>query len=116
MKELRKSIEYRKKAYLSYRHSLDNNLETRIKKRLQTNKYYKKNTIKRREQRKKSYQLNKLKEKARYISKNIPTKEQCTLCGSKLSLEKHHDDYNKPLEVITLCSICHGKYHRKVLI
>jgi transcriptional regulator with XRE-family HTH domain len=37
----------------------------------------------------------------------------CTVCGNKDS-EGHHEDYNKPLEVIWLCSKHHGERHRVI--
>jgi len=36
----------------------------------------------------------------------------CTKCGKQTEkLHKHHHDYTKPLEVVWLCSPCHGKAH-----
>jgi hypothetical protein len=38
----------------------------------------------------------------------VPLKDKCEICGSTEDLEKHHKDYGKPLEVLTLCRICHN--------
>lgn len=40
-------------------------------------------------------------------------KEECEQCGLKCKTQGHHEDYSKPLEVIWLCTICHGEKHRK---
>jgi len=42
-------------------------------------------------------------------SQKIPHKEKCEWCGSDYILQKHHPNYLKPLEVITLCINCHCK-------
>ena len=38
-------------------------------------------------------------------------KEACERCGSDADLHMHHDDYSKPLDVITLCRTCHEAVH-----
>jgi hypothetical protein len=38
----------------------------------------------------------------------------CERCGAApKQLHKHHPDYSKPLDIIWLCSKCHGLAHRK---
>jgi len=39
--------------------------------------------------------------------------ESCEDCGKKTKLQKHHEDYSKPLDVNWLCTKCHGIRHRK---
>jgi hypothetical protein len=56
-------------------------------------------------------------EKSRARSKrqyNIPLKTSCEKCGVSEKLEGHHPDYDKPLEVITLCKDCHEFIHSKL--
>lgn len=44
----------------------------------------------------------------------IERKKSCEECGAKnVRLEKHHEDYSKPLEFLFLCCKCHGKTKRK---
>ncbi len=50
---------------------------------------------------------------AHILSKNIPLKSCCEICGSKDKLEKHHWNYNKPLLVNALCKPCHTIQHVK---
>jgi len=37
----------------------------------------------------------------------VPLDKQCKICGSTENLQRHHPDYSKPLEVVTLCRTCH---------
>jgi len=39
----------------------------------------------------------------------------CPACGLEKFVEGHHEDYSKPLEVIWMCSKCHGKHHAGLL-
>jgi len=41
----------------------------------------------------------------------LPIGEQCSECGSTENLVRHHPDYSKPKQVITLCDSCHRKLH-----
>lgn len=40
---------------------------------------------------------------------------ECECCLEARSVEAHHEDYTKPLEVVWLCRQCHGKKHRKAV-
>lgn len=42
-------------------------------------------------------------------------KSNCEYCGETEGLHKHHEDYSKPLEVVTLCNDCHHKLHRGII-
>jgi hypothetical protein len=37
----------------------------------------------------------------------VPLKPNCEICGGIERLGRHHKDYGKPLEVLTLCKVCH---------
>lgn len=40
--------------------------------------------------------------------------DKCPECGeTDLKVHAHHNDYTKPLDVIWMCSECHGLRHRK---
>jgi DNA-directed RNA polymerase subunit M/transcription elongation factor TFIIS len=40
--------------------------------------------------------------------------ENCSVCGKKPNyfLLKHHENYDKPWDILWVCSRCHSKYHR----
>lgn len=42
-----------------------------------------------------------------YARRYAPLKDKCEQCGSIENLQRHHFDYSKPLDVITLCKKCH---------
>jgi hypothetical protein len=37
----------------------------------------------------------------------------CEICKKECKTDGHHEDYNKPLEVIWMCSQCHLYHHQK---
>jgi len=43
----------------------------------------------------------------------IPFGPQCESCGATVNLERHHPDYNKPLDVQTLCSSCNKLFRSR---
>jgi hypothetical protein len=43
----------------------------------------------------------------------IKSNDACYNCGGKTNLEKHHPNYNQPLNIIILCRKCHHKIHSK---
>lgn len=46
---------------------------------------------------------------------NITKPLNCERCATnKTRIEGHHDDYSKPLEVMWLCTRCHGDRHREL--
>lgn len=42
---------------------------------------------------------------------NIKFDKRCEMCGIVEGLQFHHEDYNKPLEFMVLCKVCHGRKH-----
>ena len=52
---------------------------------------------------------------ARAITRGDLACEPCSVCGREDS-QAHHDDYDKPLDVIWLCPPCHSKRHKMLKI
>jgi len=49
-----------------------------------------------------------------YESGQIKKPSKCEICAEKTAvLHAHHDDYDKPLDIIWVCPKCHGKLHIK---
>jgi hypothetical protein len=42
----------------------------------------------------------------------VPLGSHCVLCGATKNLQRHHPDYSKPLEIVTLCQPCHFRVHQ----
>jgi hypothetical protein len=69
---------------------------------------------KRREIRERYEERNPEKIAAQRQAQRIPLASQCKQCGGTETLHRHHPDYSKPLEIVTLCSGCHGRAHLDV--
>ena len=93
--------------------------ERSSKRRLQKNKWVKKNTEYLKQKNKEYYKKNKFKFKARRLLNDaikrgqVMRAEICSKCSSSLKIEGHHENYDKPFEVIWLCERCHKEHHRK---
>jgi len=48
----------------------------------------------------------------RYIRLGRIEKLPCQVCGSNIKTEAHHEDYDKPLDVIWLCRKHHAEIHK----
>jgi hypothetical protein len=40
--------------------------------------------------------------------------DACEQCGKIWKIQAHHENYEKPMDVNWLCSVCHGEKHRKI--
>ena len=52
---------------------------------------------------------------ARAIRNGKLVRQPCVRCGEQKSLA-HHEDYDKPLDVMWLCQPCHKQRHKELLI
>lgn len=46
------------------------------------------------------------------IKIKIPKNKLCEVCNKNLAVERHHEDYNKPKDIIFICKKCHGLTRR----
>lgn len=73
-----------------------------------------------REYGKKRYQKDKARNLVRaktrsYVKTGLLVKpEVCENCQENIRLEAHHTDYDKPLEVMWLCNLCHKQQHGRI--
>jgi len=74
--------------------------------------YYQKHREEILERQREYYKKNKPKRSAKAQAYHkTPLDIKCEVCGSSQNLERHHRDYSKPLEVVTLCRSCHTQLH-----
>ena len=93
--------------------------------------YYENNKQKIKKIQQKKYQINKnsIKQKIKKYKKKYPEKikahnianrgikipegQLCVICKKRLAKHKHHNDYDKPLEVLFVCVKCHWRLHNE---
>lgn len=74
-------------------------------------KYYEENKAKKKKWRLQYKNKHKTEMHANALAKRVELAETCTVCGVEENLERHHPDYSKPLDVVTLCRSCHKRIH-----
>lgn len=52
------------------------------------------------------------KRKAHVAARKLPRPASCSDCGAVGKVHGHHEDYDKPLDVVWLCPKCHVAAHR----
>ena len=46
------------------------------------------------------------------VHAGLLTRKPCEVCGSDKHIHAHHDDYDRPLDVVWLCPVHHFERHR----
>jgi hypothetical protein len=49
------------------------------------------------------------------IKKGVLLPQNCIRCNEE-KVVAHHEDYNKPLEIVWLCQPCHKQRHKEILL
>jgi len=119
---IEKIKKYRKRYYQEHKkEEKERQKEFYKENKQEVKKYHQENKEKRNKQLKKYNQIPKMKIKIkarREANQNIkiPKYKLCEICNKNNAVEKHHQDYNKPLEVKFLCVECHNKIIKEVNI
>jgi hypothetical protein len=114
-KKLEENPNYWKERYKDRITKNPNFLKKMVKVRGIKNENYRKNNLEYYRKSQRKYAKN---NPNKIISQQIADRKtklgkSCEICGSTEKLQRHHKDYSKPLEIITLCSVCHKDVHSK---
>lgn len=52
----------------------------------------------------------------RAILRGELVRQPCEDCGATVTVDAHHDDYSRPLEVTWLCRLHHVRRHRRSML
>jgi hypothetical protein len=62
--------------------------------------------------RKKVYDPDRVKRNAQQQARRaFPDPQPCETCGTDQCVQRHHDDYSRPLDIRWLCATCHQREH-----
>jgi hypothetical protein len=64
---------------------------------------------------KKFREKNRVKARAWVLAQKISVLP-CSVCGSKDNVQKHHEDYTRPLDVIFFCAKHHKRHHMQSVV
>ena len=103
--------------YNYLRQRLRQSAELRQKRKVQAKRNYRKHRRERLEYYQAYKQENLTKIRAREKSRRLPKTAVCEKCGrTDARLEKHHPDYSRPTDYVTLCALCHRPLHIEIKI
>jgi len=108
--------EEQKRKHREYMRKYNSIPKNKIKKELLDKKYKINNRAKIAVLANKHYNKKKKEYYARMTARKkivIPLGEKCELCKINLAKERHHPDYDQPLEIMFLCVKCHAELHSK---
>jgi len=110
-KELQKQVEELREYHKEY------SLKNKEVKNATTKKWIANNREKFNEKMMVNYKDNKKKWLARSKAVKeikIPKGQICIVCKENLATQRHHEDYDKPLDVDFLCKKCHGSIPKRL--
>ena len=99
-----------KEKYKIANNKYSNTEKGRIKRNEISRRWYKRDKEKNPDKWRKIFKKNIFKQKVKHIAEKkiiIPKGQLCQRCKINLATDRHHKDYNKPLEVEFLCRKCH---------
>ena len=50
------------------------------------------------------------------VRRRLKRPDACSMCGKKCKVEGHHPNYEKPLEIVWVCAMCHHQIHKKICL
>ena len=108
--------EYRKRFPEKVRESFNKSIKKHPKTPRKAKERWRKNHLKEKAKLQREYtkrNIDKVNARIKAQKIKIPLNEKCELCKIKLAMERHHPNYNSPLEVMFLCIDCHRKVHNR---
>lgn len=112
---LKKNRETHKEQNKKYKKEYRQRLEVKEQTRIYQREYNKDNREIRREIEIRYSRSHPLVEPSHQAVRYMKMDSKCKYCGEINNLQKHHPDYSKPKEFITVCKNCHTKIHQGIV-